>query len=70
MTVMAEYYRKPFRVYLVINKYTVPSANDDRVFIPGDRVTMIPISVKPKATLDDVNDKYWLDVTITYYDVN
>ena len=58
MAVMAEYYRKPFPVYLVINKYTVPSANDDRVSIPRDRVPMIPIPVKPKPTLDDVNDKH------------
>ena len=37
MAVMTESYRKPFPVYLVVNEYTVPSANDDRVLIPGDR---------------------------------
>ena len=58
MAVMAESYRKPFAVYLVINKYSVPSANDDRVFILRDRVPMIPIPVKPKPTLDDVNNKH------------
>ena len=58
MAVMAESYRKPFPVYLVINKYRVPSANDDRVFIPRDRVPMIPIPVKPKPTMDDVNNKH------------
>ena len=56
MAVMAESYRKPFPVYLVVNEYTVPSANDDRVLIPRGRVPMIPITVKPKSTLDYVNN--------------
>ena len=48
MAVMAESYRKPFLVYLVVNEYTVPSANNnDRVLKPRDRVPMIPIPVKP-----------------------
>ena len=55
MAVMAESYRKPFPVNLVVNEYTVPSANGDRVLLPSDKVPMIPLQVKPKPTLDDVN---------------
>ena len=58
MAVMAESYKKPFPVYLEVNEYTVPSAKDDRILIPRDRVPMFPIPVKPKPTLDDVNNKH------------
>ena len=67
MAVMAESYRKPFAVYLVVSEYTVPSDDkvliprddsDDKVLIPRNRVPLIPIPVKPKPTLDGVNKKH------------
>ena len=57
MAVLAMSYRKPFPVYLVVNEYTVPSANNDRVLIPRDRVPVIPIPVNLKPTFDDANNK-------------
>ena len=52
MDVMSETYKKSFPVYLVVNKYTVPTSDGDRVFIPRDRVPMIPIPEKPKPMSD------------------
>ena len=63
MPVMAESYRKP--VFLVINKYTVPSANDDRVFIPRDIVLMIQIQgfhTKGQSTNDSNTSETETDV--------
>ena len=65
MAVLAMSYRKPFQVYLVVNEYTVPPANNDRVLIPRDKVPVIPIPVSLKPTFDDANNKHWLDVTVT-----
>ena len=52
----SETYKKPFPVYLVVNKYTVPTSDDDRVFIPRDRLPMIPIPEKPKPMSDGGTD--------------
>ena len=66
MDVMSETYKKPFPVYLVVNKYTVPTSDDDRVFIPRDRVPMIPIPQKPKPMSDGGTDNdHLLYVTST-----
>ena len=45
--------KKPYPVFLVANKYTVPTSDDDRVLIPAKRVPMIPIPMKQTQTTEE-----------------
>ena len=41
---------QPHPMYMVINKYTIPSSDDDRILIPKNRVPTEPIPEKPVSS--------------------